>query len=156
LQRAVKTAAAIAGHHGFSVPVVASLNDLDCGEWQGMTVPEVEAKYPDLYHDWLNTPQKVRLPGGETLDELRARALPFAEEALEQPGNGKIVLVSHRLVHKVLIAGLLGLDNSFMWSFQLDTAGISRFVYRDGRAVLTAHNDTSYLAPLQMAPPADF
>ena len=43
-----------------------------------------------------------------------------------------------------------------LWGIRLDTCGLSRFSYRDGRFVLTGHNDTSFLAPLRRPPPADF
>src|SRR4030042_6280126 len=40
LKRAVKTAAAVAEHHGLEVDVVENLNDIDCGEWPGLTLRE--------------------------------------------------------------------------------------------------------------------
>jgi len=156
LQRAVRTAGAIAAPHGLEVNIVSNLNDIDCGEWQGLSLREVKKKYGELYQDWLDTPEQVRLPGGETLEEVRSRVMPFVEDVLMRCGEGRVVLVSHRLVHKVLICALLGLGNSSIWSFQLDTGGITRFVYDGDRVVLTAHNDTSYLKPVRSVPPLDF
>ena len=156
LQRAVKTAAAIAGFHNLDVNVIDNLNDIDCGEWQGLTLHEVKEQYEELYQDWLDTPEQVRLPGGESLAEVRSRALPFVQDAAIRSGEGKIVLVSHRVVNKVLICALLGLDNSFFWSFKLDTGGITRFSFDRNRAVLTSHNDTSFLNSLKHLPRNDF
>jgi broad specificity phosphatase PhoE len=156
LQRAVKTAEAIAASHKVDVNVVTNLNDIDCGEWQGLTLGEVKEKYAELYQDWLDTPEQVRLPGGESLADVRNRVVPFVQDAVMRCGEGKIVLVSHRVVHKVLICALLGLDNSFFWSFKLDTGGITRFTFDGNRAVLTSHNDTSFLNSLKRIPPNDF
>jgi len=156
LQRAVRTAAAIAAPHGLEVTVAAGLNDIDCGEWQGLTVREVGEKYPELYQDWLDTPEQVRFPGGETLEDVRSRVMPFVEDAVVRCGGGRLVFVSHRLVFKVVICSLLGLNNSSVWSFQLDTGGISRFVYDGSRVVLIAHNDTRHLEPVGRFPPVDF
>jgi len=156
LQRAVKTAGAIAGLHNLDVTIVDNLNDIDCGEWQGLTLREVKDKYPELYQDWRDTPEQVRLPGGESLEEVRRRALPFVQDAVMRCGEGKVVMVSHRVVNKVLICALLGLDNSSFWSFKLDTGGITRFNFDGDRAVLTSHNDTSYLNTLQRLPLNDF
>jgi broad specificity phosphatase PhoE len=156
LHRAVRTAEAIAAPHGLAVNIVANLNDIDCGDWQGLTVAEVKEKYPALYQDWLAMPEQVRLPGGETLEDVRSRVVPFVQDAVMRCGEGRIVLVSHRVVHKVLICTLLGLGNGSFWSFKLDTGGITRFVYDGDRAVLTAHNDTGYLQPVRSVPPADF
>lgn len=156
LQRAVKTAEAVAGFHTLDVNIVDNLNDIDCGEWQGLTLREVKEKYEELYQDWLDTPEQVRLPGGESLADVRSRALPFLQDTVMRCGKGKIVLVSHRVVNKVLLCALLGLDNSFFWSFKLDTGGITRFNFEGGKAVLTGHNDTSFLNSLKHPARNDF
>ena len=156
LSRAVKTAQAIASHHGLTINIVDNLNDIDCGEWEGLPLSEVKEKYEELYRDWVDTPEQVRLPGGESLDEVTNRALPFVQEAITRIGEGKIVLVSHRAVLKVLIAALLTLDNSAFWNFKLDNCGLTRFTFDGVRTILTAHNDTSFLKPLRRTPLNDF
>jgi broad specificity phosphatase PhoE len=156
LQRAVRTARAVAANHGLDINIVASLNDIDYGQWQGLSLREVMGKYPELYQDWLDTPEQVRFPGGETLEEVRNRAMPFIEDAVMRCGEGTIVLVSHRVVLKVIICALLGLDNASFWNFRLDTGGLSRFEFNGDRVVLVSHNDTSFLQPVRRTPLADF
>jgi broad specificity phosphatase PhoE len=156
LQRAVKTAEAITACHGLDVNTVENINDIDYGEWQGLSLDKVKERHPELYQDWLDTPEQVRFPGGESLAEVRGRAMPFVEDAVMRCGEGKIMVVSHRVVHKVLIGALLGLDNASFWNFRLDTGGITRFEFNDDRAVLVSHNDTSYLQPVRRTSPADF
>jgi broad specificity phosphatase PhoE len=156
LSRAVKTAEAIAGYQKLGVDIVENLNDINCGQWQGMPVADVKEQYPDIYQDWLDTPEQVRLPGGESLADVRNRALPFVQNAVVRCGEGRIVVVSHRVVTKVLICALLTLDDSLFWSFKIDTAGITRFNFDGDRAVMTVHNDTSYLAPLKLGKKQDF
>jgi broad specificity phosphatase PhoE len=156
LQRAVKTAEAIACPRGINVNVVQDLNDIDCGEWQGLSLSEVKDKYPEIYQDWLDTPEQVRIPGGESLEDVRSRVMPFVEDAVMRCGEGRVVLVSHRAVNKVLICALLRLDNSFFWNFKLDTGGITRFNFDGDRVILINHNDTSYLKSLRNPPLRDF
>ena len=96
------------------------------------------------------------MPGGERLQDVRNRAMFVLNDIMERYHEGKVVLVSHRVVNKVLICALLGLDNSHFWSIKLDTCGITGFDYEGGRFVLTRHNDTSFLKPIQEAPLADF
>ena len=156
LQRAVKTAEAIAHPHRLKVNIVANLNDIDCGEWQGLTLKEVKEKYSEVYQDWLDTPEQVKIPGGESLEDVRNRALPFVQDAITRCGQGKIVLVSHRAVNKVLICALLRLDNSSFWSFKMDNGAITRFIFDGNRVVLISHNDTSFLRPLYLPPRNDF
>src|SRR4030042_781719 len=129
LQRAVKTAEAIAACQGLDVNIVDNLNDIDCGEWQGLTLKEVKDSYSELYQDWLDLPGQGKIPGGESLQDGKNRALPFVQDAVMRCGEGKIALVSHRAVNKVLIGALLGMDSSSFWSFKLDTGGITRFIF---------------------------
>jgi probable phosphoglycerate mutase len=156
LQRAVKTAEAIAAGHSLPVNIVENLNDIDCGNWQGLSLREVKEKYAELYQDWLDTPEQVKIPGGESLEDVRSRVVPFVQDAVMRCGEGKIVLVSHRAVNKVLICALLGLNNSSFWNFKLDTGGITRFNFDGNRTAMVSHNDTSFLKPLGYLPLNDF
>src|SRR5512140_239015 len=75
LSRARDTAEAIAGPHGLKVDDLPGLTDLFYGDWEGLPLTEVKVKYADLYWRWETSPQTVRFPGGETLDEVKTRAL---------------------------------------------------------------------------------
>ena len=70
--------------------------------------------------------------------------------------EGTVILVSHRVVNKVLICALLGLDNSHFWNVRQDTCGITTFTYRNERFILSEHNNTSYLKPLPKVQLTDF
>ncbi|MBI4304381.1 MAG: histidine phosphatase family protein, partial [Chloroflexi bacterium] len=155
LQRALVTARAIASHHNLEVIVSPGLIDFDFGQWQGLSLREVRLKYAELYHEWTTHPERVKIPGGETLDAIRERAMEVVEEVVAKH-KGTVVLVSHRVVNKVLILALLGLDNSHFWNIKQDTCGISIFSYENRRFVLTRHNDTSFLRPLQKGALGDF
>jgi probable phosphoglycerate mutase len=95
------------------------------------------------------------MPEGESLTDVRERALGVVNEVVAKH-EGTIVLVSHRVVNKVLICALLGLDNSHFWNIKQDVGGITTFSYENERFILTKHNDTSYLTPVKKAPPGDF
>ena len=156
LKRAVKTAEAIASFQKIEVNTVENLIDFDYGEWQGLTSGEVKEKYPELYQDWLDTPEQVSMPGGESLESVLNRAMPFVEDAVMRCGEGKIALVSHRVVLKVLICALLGLDNSHFWNIRLDNGAITRFTFDGDNVTLVAHNDTSYLKIINCQKLEDF
>ncbi len=156
LKRAVETARAIAGHLNLEVNAVENLNDFHFGEWQSLPRSEVAEKYPELYRDWLDTPEQVKIPGGESLEDVRKRAVPFVEDAIMRFDEGRIVFVSHRVVNKVLVCSLLGLDLSHFWNIKINTCGLTRFNCGDGRLVLTGHNETSFLPSVDRTPAGDF
>jgi broad specificity phosphatase PhoE len=149
LKRAVRTAGAIARPQNIEVNTIENLIDFDFGEWQGLTLVEVQEKYPELYQDWLDTPEQVGMPGGESLASVRDRAMSFLQDAVMRCEEGKIAMVSHRVVLKVIICALLGLENSRFWNIKMDTGAITRFVFDGDRVILTEHNNTSYLKNMQ-------
>ena len=145
LKRAIDTAEAIARYQALEVNTIENLIDFHFGDWQGLSLRDVSERYPELYRDWEDTPEQVRIPGGESLADVRNRALPFIEDAIMRCGEGRVVFVSHRIVNKVLVCALLGMELSHFWNIRIDLGGLTRFSCGDGRLVLTRHNDTSYL-----------
>ena len=155
LKRALKTAEMIADYHKLGVEIAPGLIDFNFGEWQGLPHQEVKDKYKGIYAKWINSPDQVKIPAGESLNDVRERALDVVNNVVARY-EGRVVLVSHRVVNKVLICALLGLDNSHFWNIKQDTGGITTFIYENGRFILTEHNNTSYLKPLRQAPLSDF
>jgi broad specificity phosphatase PhoE len=155
VKRALDTANIIARYQKIGVHVAEGLIDFDYGKWQSLTEQEVKRLYPALLSEWHNNPHKVKMPGGESLEDVRRRAIEVVNEVISKY-QGSVVLVSHRVVIKVLICSLLGLDNSHFWNISQDVGGITVFNYVVGRFVLTRHNDTSHLRELQKSVLGDF
>ncbi len=155
LKRALRTAEIVARHNKLQVNIAPGLIDFDYGEWEGKANEEVQHQYQELCADWVSRPETVTMPGGESLDDVRKRAVAVVDEAVAKH-RGVIVLVAHRVVNKVLICALLGLDNSHFWNIRLDTCGITVFTYENECFILTKHNDTSFLKPIQKTALADF
>lgn len=155
LIRAVRTAYGIAKNHSLEVELSPELSDFDYGEWQGMPLSMVKDIYKNQYKKWLNEPAKVTMPGGEKLDDVKKRALKVVNKVISEH-TGKVVLVSHRVVHKVLICALLGLDNSHFWNIRLDNCGITSFLVEDNSFILTGHNDVTFLKNLSGTTLSDF
>ncbi len=155
LKRALKTAEMIASYHSIDVEIAPGLIDFNYGEWQGLAHQQVRNKYKELYAEWFKSPEQAKMPSGESLSDVRERATGVVSEVIVKY-EGIVVLVSHRVVNKVLICALLGLDNSHFWNIKQDTCGITTFIYKDGQFILTEHNNISYLKSIQKAPLSDF
>lgn len=149
LRRALDTAAAIAAPHGLVVQPCLGLLDIDYGQWQGLTPEEAAQRYPEPYRQWLEQPHQVPIPGGEGLEEARRRAVAAVDEALAAPGNQWAVMVSHKVICKLLLCHALGLPSAHFWQVEQDTCGISRFELKEGRLVVSVTNDTCHLAELE-------
>jgi broad specificity phosphatase PhoE len=155
LKRARKTAEIIARPHKLKVNADFNLIDFDFGQWQGLSYEEVKEKYGDLYTKWITHPEQVSMPGGESLEDVARRVIRFRNRIIASH-HGIILIVGHRVVNKVMLCTMLGLDNSHFWKIRQDTCGISILTHQDEQFILTRHNDTSFLKPVARAPLSDF
>lgn len=155
LKRALDTAKYMAKRHGLDVTVADGLVDFNYGVWQGLTHQEVKERYRALYEQWLEKPHLAAIPEGESLDEVRKRALGVVDGVISKY-SGTVVLVSHRVVTKVLICSMLGLDTSHFWNIKQDVGAITTFDYDGDRFILIRHNDTSHLRQMQRHTLIDF
>jgi broad specificity phosphatase PhoE len=155
MKRAIQTAEAVARYHKQHVRIAREITDLDFGNWQGLTLAQVKEQYKELYLVWQEQPDKTVIPGGETLGDVRRRSLSFVHELVNRH-SGTFMLVTHRVIVKVLTCALLGLGDSHFWNIRVDSCGITAFSYRDGQYILNEHNSTSFLRGLDEEKLRDF
>ncbi len=144
LLRARETAEAIGRSTKKPVQTVDGLTDMHFGEWEGRTVKDVELLYPEAIAIWKERPQRLRVSGGETLSQVRRRAVGALGRLL--PGAGEnMVIVTHRVLCKVLLLHFLKTPNQHFWEVKFDPAGITLVTLRDGKSVVSFVNDTCHL-----------
>ena len=148
LKRALMTAEPIARRIGLEVSPLEGINDMDFGVWEGRSVDEVREQDKELFDIWRKDPDRVRIPGGETLEEVRDRVAATVDDLAARHDDGTVLLVTHRVVCKVLLCHLLGLDNSHFWQIAQDTAAVSLFYTGGGRSTVSLVNDTCHLKGL--------
>jgi phosphoserine phosphatase len=145
LSRAAETARAVAAPRGLEVKLDPAFMDMDFGEWEGLPVAAVREKYAGIFRTWRDRPQDFGVPGGETLQDVRARSWEgFRRVADENPGR-TVLIVSHRVITKVLTCAVLGLDDSHFWQIKQDTTAINCFEYTGKMFVVALINDTCHL-----------
>ncbi|MEM0083814.1 MAG: histidine phosphatase family protein [Candidatus Methanomethylicia archaeon] len=157
LKRALETAEYIVEYHDKPVEIIVDddLIDINYGSWEGKSEDEVKEIYGELYEEWINNPHLVKFPNGESLEDVRSRLMRFIGKIVRGI-EGNIAIVSHRVVLKVMICMLLGLDNSKFWNIRIDCGGITIFEYKDNKFILVKHNDISYLSETPSQKLSDF
>ncbi|MDE2007848.1 MAG: histidine phosphatase family protein [Rhodospirillales bacterium] len=104
LRRAAESAAILAARLGKIRPQLdPRLMELDFGAWEGLTDAQVKQRWPTLRRSWKQTPDTVRLPGGESLAEARARWRDFLAGP---PWNGTpalAVVVTHAAMIRIAL-----------------------------------------------------
>lgn len=169
LQRAAATARAIASAQDAAPPLRPSvgLAEIDQGEWQGLTHPEVRARWAPTLEAWRADPTAAQAPGGERLVDAQARVrdalsgilaemqpLTAPDPRSAEPAAAEApwaLLVAHDGILRLTLMTLLGLPIERFWSFPFALCGISVVEIDGGRALLQAHNLVDHLAPLPAA-----
>jgi broad specificity phosphatase PhoE len=80
--RALETAQTVAT--GRPVEVDERLRELDYGQWEGLTYEEIETRDPALRAHWDHDPGSTHSPGGESGEDVAARALSFLVDLLSE------------------------------------------------------------------------
>lgn len=156
LSRACETARIVGEKRNGEVRVEEGLIDIDFGAWQGLSHQQVKEAYTDLYATWLTQPHVVTFPDGESLKEVRRRSMEALEKVIKKNPGKTLALVSHRVVLKVLLCTILGLELSHFWFLRQDTCAINRVEHKDGNYFLKLLNDTCHLKEVRGASVVDF
>ncbi|WP_114240353.1 histidine phosphatase family protein [Dyella sp. C9] len=145
LSRCVRTAATIGGAFHLEGTPLPGLTDIDYGNWNSRPVAEVEQRWPREAGLWKTAPHRFRIPGGETIQEVAARATDALAGVLALHGEDTVAVVTHDSVIRVLLCHIAGLPLSSYWLFQPSPCGVS--IVKAGEAfAVQAVNSTQHLA----------
>ncbi len=120
LKRAMKTADIIAKQCGLSVRArVPELNEIDFGVIEGLTVEEMEKKYPGVMKKRLARIMDFRVPEGESYGDGARRAIPAIKRIAKENSGGNVLVVMHGTLMKVLMHKFTGkpLDDIYKITF---------------------------------------
>lgn len=149
LKRALSTANILAEPVKLPVQPVEGLIDIDYGRWQGLSLKEAAEEDSKLYKLWLKSPHLVTFPQGESLEQVQKRVVSAVESLIPQHPGQSIVLISHKVVCKVLFCSLLGLDTSHFWQLQQDPCAINIVEAGENATAVVSLNDNCHLKELK-------
>lgn len=96
LTRAIETASIIAEPHGLPVNIIPDLQEMDFGEWEGLTAEEIKKNYgEESYKTWLVDPEAINIPGGEKIKDFALRVKRGLEQVLKAHAQDTVVVVTH-------------------------------------------------------------
>ena len=125
LKRTLETAELIAKPHNLKVKEDRRLNEINFGEWEGMTFEQIKKKHPGLAREYLLKPQNIKIPGGESFKEFKNRVSASLEEILAHE-EGNVAIVAHGGVNRVIICELLKIPFSRLWQIKQDNGAINK------------------------------
>lgn len=98
--------------HLYSLKEMRMLNELGGGKFEGMTYEEIQNKHPKEFQARIRNKLTYRYPGvgGESYLDVLTRLRPLITEIERTTDN--LLIISHRVVLRILLAYFLNLDNS--------------------------------------------
>lgn len=85
----------------------ARLREVSWGEWDGLTIAEIKACYPELWQAHIADRWNVGAPGGECYRTLCERVADWLASVQDEP---RLIVVSHGAVGRALRSVYLGLE----------------------------------------------
>src|ERR687885_725203 len=152
LQRARNTAEAIACYHPH-VPFTEdpALYEIHHGVWQGRLAAEVRERYSELLEEWRLFPTRCQMPGGESFSNILKRTLNFRERMARLHPGGTVLISTHDVVIKILIADALGMNMDRINRIWVTNASISVIEYGDDLPYLVSLSEACHLGRLETA-----
>ncbi|MFY9579907.1 MAG: histidine phosphatase family protein [Gaiellaceae bacterium] len=91
LRRAHETAQIVAARKGLDVVVDPDLRERDVGEWSGLTLSEIEDRFPDELRSFREEGASI----GESREALSERVVAAVRRIAEAHPGGQVLVVTH-------------------------------------------------------------
>jgi broad specificity phosphatase PhoE/ribonuclease HI len=124
LQRAKQTASVISKATGVKLLEDPIWIECSFGDWDGMSIEEVNKKYPEEYAEWLASTSYAP-PRGESYESAMARAVQGLLGLVgEYPGK-KICVVTHNGIIKTALTAAMKVDTTAIFNIDVSPCSIS-------------------------------
>ena len=144
LARACQTAESIGKKTGVTIETMEEFTDINFGIWEGLSLQKVEEGFPADFVIWKTSPEKLRIENSETLAVVRDR-ISAGLAKLTSRREGTIVIVTHRVICKILVLYALGMEDKHFWAMKYDPGSITLLERINDKYALIFSNDTCHL-----------
>ena len=108
LRRAAESAEILGAALGLEVRPCSALKEVHVGSWAGLTVPEVETRFPDGHRRWLDS--RAGWEDGETYDDLGIRVVEGLGRIGAAHPDAHVLAVTHGGPIRATLAAIRGLS----------------------------------------------
>ena len=141
LTRTVRGGEILGCYLGVEPVKVRELRELNCGEWQGLTLAEIQSTRPDEWAARLADLVNFRAPGAESLGDLAQRVLPAIAGIVARHRGEEVLVVAHGGVNRVILMDAIGAPTTSMFSIEQRYCCLNIIdYYADGNSVVQLAN----------------
>ena len=146
LQRAMVTAETIAQKFGLKVKAEPAFRELSFGDWEGLTYQQIVDKWEDAMANFLQHPDILEIPGGESFPAVQKRATKRLGELLPKHDGQTIVVVAHGAVLRTMLTAALHMPLQYLWSIRQFNTAVNIVRYdADANPTVELLNSTAHL-----------
>jgi probable phosphoglycerate mutase len=146
LRRASETAEIVTGTPAAQLIVDPLCTERFFGQMEGLTRPEVEARFPQVVYLQIgHIGFSLNPPGGETFEVLRHRAERFLSKILDEHAGQRVLISSHQAFLQEFHGALFGRDAYDALRLDIFNLELNVFHLAADRRLL--HHEEIYLAP---------
>ena len=120
-QSALQTAGTLAERLQVRTKKIDDLRNLDRGLWHGKMIEEVRRQQPKVYRQWLEHPETVCPPEGETLAEALQRIRRALNKILRKHKQGEVALVTPEPLASLIRSLLQDSELGDLWEAECGT-----------------------------------
>jgi probable phosphoglycerate mutase len=125
LQRAHRTAELIAQHHPAPVSVREDLRERRYGKFQGLTLTEIEKRFPREFKHFQQRHLDEDFDGGESLRQFHQRVAAALNAVANQQRGQRVLVVAHGGVLDIAYRLAAGRDLQSSRDFTISNAAVS-------------------------------
>jgi broad specificity phosphatase PhoE len=143
--RAYRTADCIRRHREMNIIECDDFKEINLGEWEGQTQSSVKEKFPEQFSNFWSNPADFLVKDSETYGEVRLRALNKLNQIIEEHRGKSILIVTHTVVVKLLMAHFENRALPELWNLPyIHPACLCKIEIVNGQAEIVLHGDISH------------
>jgi phosphoserine phosphatase len=113
--RAIATAGILVAGRDFPIRTSDALREIGMGGWEGRPAREIAAEDPLRFGDFWERPDRYQADGGESFAQVQQRITAFAASLAATHAGEDVLIVSHSIALKVLLAAWEGTPLADLW-----------------------------------------
>ncbi len=145
--RARQTAELVAAPHQLTAQPIEGLHEISVGQWEGLSWVEIQTRYPIEFQAFFDNPAEVPYLGGECYLDVLARARPAFDALVARHVGQTIIMVTHNVVNRVLVADFLGLPLDRAKFLHQSNCGFNEIRCRPGIIDVRSVNNDRHVWP---------
>lgn len=140
LIRTIKGAEIIAGKHSLPITKKPGLRERNVGVWEGMTFEEIQRRFRKEWEEYLSDVVNFKPDGGESISEVRERAVKEMESIIRDHKGEGVVIVAHGGINRTILCTALGLELKNIFRIEQNFGAVNIIEYYDDIAVVRLMN----------------